>query len=114
MSTLVAPVTTIDSLIPHGNADTLDLAQILGWQVVVKKGQHALGEKVVYFPPDTVLPFELSDKIGITQYLDKGRIRCTRLRGEPSFGLAITPDDPDWEVGQNMAEHYGVTKWEPP
>jgi hypothetical protein len=31
------------------------------------KGRHQAGEKIVYFPPDAVLPQELSDRFGVTQ-----------------------------------------------
>ncbi len=102
-STLIVPVAVIEKVSPHPNADRLEIAQILGWQVVVPKGQHFAGQKVVYFPPDSVLPSEVSDRFGVTQYLSKGRVRCARLRGEPSFGFAVLPDNPDWEVGENVA-----------
>ncbi len=117
MSTLIIPVASIEKLSPHNNADTLELAQILGWQMVVRKGEYGIGDKVTYFPVDTVLPQELSDSFGVTKYLSKGRIRCAKLRGEPSFGLAVKPANPAWEVGQDVAEHYialGVKKYEPP
>ena len=52
-------------------------------------------------------------RFGVTQYLSKGRIRCARLRGEPSFGLAVKPDA-DWPDGADVAAHYGATKYEPP
>ncbi|MEK7276299.1 MAG: RNA ligase (ATP) [Chloroflexota bacterium] len=113
-STLIVPVAVIEKVSPHPNADRLEIAQILGWQVVVPKGQHFAGQKVVYFPPDSVLPSEVSDRFGVTQYLSKGRVRCARLRGEPSFGFAVLPDNPDWEVGENVAAHYGAVKYEPP
>lgn len=113
-STLIVPVTTIDSIAPHPNADRLEIAQVLGWQVVVPKDRHHAGDKVVYFPPDAILPQELSDRFGVTQYLSKGRVRCTRLRGEPSYGFVMQPDDSAWEIGTNLAEHFGVTKYQPP
>lgn len=113
-STFLVPVATIDAIKPHTNADTLELAHVLGWQIVVRKGEHHVGEKVVYFPPDTVLPVEVSDRFGVTKYLSNGRIRCAKLRGEPSFGLVVTPDDLSWEVGEHVAEHYGATKYMPP
>lgn len=113
-SNLIVPVATIDSMKPHPNADRLEIAQVLGWQVVVPKGRHQQGEKIVYFPPDAVVPQEHSDRFGVTQYLQKGRVRCARLRGEPSYGFAVKPDDPGWTVGTNLAEHFGVTKYEPP
>jgi RNA ligase (TIGR02306 family) len=117
MSNLIIPVATIEKLTPHTNADSLELAQILGWQMVVRKGEYKINDKVTYFPIDTVLPQDLSDTYGVTKYLSKGRIRCAKLRGEPSFGLAVKPFNPAWEVGQDVAEHYislGVKKYEPP
>ncbi len=113
-SPLHVPVALVSEVRPHPNADSLDIAHILGWQCVVKRGQFTAGDKVVYFPPDTVLPRELSDSWGVTNYLDKQRIKATSLRGEPSFGLVMPCERDDWQVGENVAEHYDVTKWEPP
>jgi RNA ligase (TIGR02306 family) len=114
VSSLIVPVAYIHDVRPHPNADSLDIAEVLGWQVVVKRGSFANGDHVVYFPPDTLLPKELSDRFGVTQYLSKQRIQSTRLRGEPSFGLVMPVEDLSWQVGQNVAEYYGVSKWEPP
>jgi RNA ligase (TIGR02306 family) len=114
MSSLFMPVAEIRDIRPHPNADKLDIAEVLGWQVVVGRGQHHEGDKIVYVPPDTILPVELTDRIGVTQYLHKQRIQSTRLRGEPSFGLVLPVEDESWEVGQNVAEHFGAVKWEPP
>lgn len=114
MSTLHIPVTTIDELKPHTNADALDIAVVGGWQCVVKKDEYQAGDKVVYFPPDTVLPEQWIEHFGVGDYTSKGRIRQARLRGEPSFGLVVKPDDPSWEVGQDVADYYGATKYEPP
>lgn len=113
MSSLVVKVTRIDALAPHTNADALEIAVVGGWQCVVRKGEYRPGDKIVYFPPDTILPREVSDRFGVTQYLAKGRIRCARLRGEPSFGLVVRPDQ-DWPEGADVAGHYGATKYEPP
>jgi RNA ligase (TIGR02306 family) len=91
MSTFVVPVAPIEVITPHPDADALELAQVLGWQVVVKKHEYQVGDKIVYFPIDTVLPLETSERFGVTKYLSKQRIRCARLRGEPSFGLFVRP-----------------------
>lgn len=114
MSSLIVTVAEVEELKTHPNADALEIARILGWQIVVRKGEYQVGDRVVYFPPDTVLPQEVSDRFGVTKYLSKGRIRCARLRGEPSFGLAVRPDDPSWGVGQDVAAHYGAAKYQPP
>lgn len=122
-SPLHVPLATISQITPHPNADSLDIAQVLGWQCVVGRNQFKEGDAVVYFPPDTMLPRELSDAWGVTQYLSKQRIRATRLRGESSFGLVmpvdILSDDgetlPYIEPGSDVSSYFpGVTKWEPP
>lgn len=110
-SSLIVPVATIDALLPHTNADSLELAHVLGWQIVVRKGQFEVGDKIVYIPPDSVLPLELSDHLGVTRYLSNQRVRCARLRGESSFGLVMRPDR-DWDIGENVADYYGITKYE--
>lgn len=107
-------VATIDAIERHPNADQLELAVVKGWQVVTQKGQHAVGEKVVFVPPDSVLPQSLSDEMQITQYLSNGRLRAIKLRGEPSFGLIMTPRSIAWQIGQDVADEYGITKYAPP
>jgi RNA ligase (TIGR02306 family) len=114
LSSLLVEVTLIEKILPHQNADRLEIAIIKGWQVVVRKGEYHEGDRVVYFPLDTLLPLEWSEKLGVTNLLSRQRIRCAKLRGEPSFGLAVKPDDADWEIGLNVAEHYSAMKYEPP
>jgi RNA ligase (TIGR02306 family) len=121
LSSLVVNVQAISDVAPHPNADRLELAIIGGWQCVVPKGKYQTGDKIVYFPPDTLIPRTLAESLGVTQYLsfakdnpDMGRIRCAKLRGEPSFGLVADPDCKEWAIGQDVAEHYGAEKWIPP
>ncbi len=114
MSSLIVEVSQIDAIHPHPNADALDLAVIKGWQCVVPKGKYQPGAKVIYVPVDSVIPAPLAEALNITKYLSKGRVRCARLRGEPSFGVIMDPADPAWEIGRDVAEHYGITKFIPP
>ena len=100
-STLIVPVAVVDSVSPHPNADKLAIARILGWRVVSPKDNIGLAKRSS--PPDTVLPETVSARFGVTQYLSHGRVRCARLRGELSFGLCSSPDNPDWPVGANVA-----------
>jgi len=120
MSTLQVKVREIKEIKSHSNADRLELATVEGWQCVVPKGRYDAGDMVVYFPPDTVLSQEWTDKFGVTNYCQKTdqgmRIRQARLRGEPSFGLVVDMPDMsgDWVVGFDAAEFYGAKKYEPP
>lgn len=106
-------VTTIDTIAPHPNADRLDIATVGGWQCVVGRDEWTPGERCVFIPPDSILPPDLSDELGVTQYLRNGRVKHTRLRGETSFGLVIRPQA-RWPVGTDVADAYGITKYEPP
>jgi RNA ligase (TIGR02306 family) len=121
MSSVVVPVATVDAVRPHPNADKLEIAEILGWQVVVGKGQHKEGDLVIYVPPDSVVPEEHAEAWGVSQYLHNGRVKSIKLRGEPSFGFAIPymggwdgPEFNDLGPGDNVAELLGITKYEPP
>src|SRR3972149_2634963 len=113
MSSLVVKVYEIEEIRAHPNADRLDIAVVGGWQCVVGKDTYRAGDKVVYFPPDTLIPRALANQCGVTQYLsfhkdepDMGRIRCTKLRGEPSFGLVLAIND--LPIGADVAEVYGA------
>ena len=114
MSQLIVEVSRIDRVLPHPNADLLELAHIKGWQCVVPKGKYGAGNLVTYVPIDAVIPTELSERLGITKYLSNGRVRCARLRGEPSFGVIMDVEDRSWAEGTDVRERYGITKYVPP
>ena len=114
MSSLIVEVSSIQNVLAHPNAERLELAHVKGWQCVVPKGKYAVGDLVTYVPPDSVFPEALSDRLGITKYLSKGRVRCRPPRGEPSFGVIFDRENAAWGEGTDVAEHYGITKYVPP
>jgi len=128
MSSVIADVVAIEAVDPHPNADRLCLARIKGWQAVIRRREDgspefAPGEKVVFIPPDSTLPREMAERLGVVSYLSERTnvegdrelvVRRVRLRGEPSFGLVVRPDDPGWPVGTDVREHYGIGKFRPP
>ncbi len=114
MSTLIVEVCRIEEVLAHGNADALELAQIKGWQCVIPKGRYMAGDLVTYIPIDAVIPAEHSDRWGFTKYLSNGRVRCAKLRGEPSFGVIVDLEDAAWAEGEDVKERYGITKFIPP
>jgi len=119
MSILIVKVCEIKEVKDHPGADRLELAVVSGWQCVIPKDRYKAGDKIVYFPPDTVLSKEWTNTFGVSNYCqerDQGmRIRQNRLRGEPSFGLIVDlPENENWEVGTDVAEYYGALKYEPP
>ena len=47
---------TVEKIKPIENADAIELVCFGGWQVVVKKGEFKVGDKVIYFEIDSFLP----------------------------------------------------------
>ena len=81
----LASIQEIASISPIPGADSIELAQVLGWRVVVKKGEFAVGDRVVYCEVDSLLPekpeFEFLRKCCYNKVLNGFRIRTAKLRG---------------------------------
>ena len=112
----LASIETIREIVPHSNADSLEIARVLGWQVIVRKGQFKAGESVVFIPIDTILP-----DAEWSAFLKRGdkpiRLNTIRLRGEYSQGLiqplSILPEHVrGWQVGADVGGELGVKKYE--
>ena len=128
MSSIIVEVARVEDVRPHANADRLFLARIKGWQTVIRKlddgsPEFAPGDRVVYVPPDSTLPLDVAERLGVAAYLSEKTnlegdkelvVRRVRLRGEPSYGFVVRPESPDWEVGTDVREHYGIGKYRPP
>lgn len=125
MSSLIIEVCKIEEIAVHPNADRLERVRVKNWWCVTGKGNHKVGEAVVYIPPGSILPEPLAEKWGIAKYcvqLGKDisgerppglRVRACRLRSIASFGTIQPLDDPTWEIGKDVREYYGITKYEP-
>ena len=116
-SELVVPVVKIKKVRKHPNADKLEICSALGYQCLIKKGSHKDGDLLVYFPPDTLIPAEVSESHNIRPYLkgpEQDRVGSIRLRGTVSHGLLLPLEDMTWKEGDNVADHYGCKKYMPP
>ena len=124
MSSFYCKVTKIKDIKPHENADRLEIIKIDGWQCISSKGRYKVGDEVVYIPIDSLVPFELSEKLCITNYLTNkikdsqgnilaSRVKTIKLRGILSQGLIIDKD-PEWKLGQDVREILKIEKYEPP
>ena len=116
MSELVVEVCKIDKIIPHKNADKLEICRVKGWDCIVGKCEYKAGDRVVFVPPDTTIPKETAERLGIINFLAgkaHNRVKTIQLRGEISYGL-ILPNEKNWKVGTNVAEFYGIEKYAPP
>lgn len=82
----LAHIEIIESLNPIENADKIEIAKVLGWNCVVKKGEFKVGEKIIFCEIDSVLPdkpeYEFLRKYNF-------RVRTQKLRGVISQGLVL-------------------------
>lgn len=117
-------------VMPHPNADRLDLANVGLYKAVVEKGKFTDGEMALYLPEQSILPEWLIKELNLEGKLAGGkanRVKAVKLRGVLSQGIAVKLDVlnliPDNEllpvpveeaagtVEVDFAEALGVTKW---
>lgn len=97
------------------NSDMIEKATVLGWQLVVKKGDFKEGDLVVYCEVDSLMP----DKPEFEFLKPRGmRIRTIRLRGQISqgicFPLSMLPANINVEEDADCTDILGIIKYEPP
>ena len=99
----IASIQRITSLTPINGADAIECAHVLGWDVVVKKGEFQPGDRVVYVEIDSLLPerpeFEflrkacfkpaILDRDGKELLRAGFRVRTVKLRGQVSQGICF-------------------------
>lgn len=108
---LVVPV----KLEKHGNADSLSLVKIGGWQCVVRTADWQNVDKGIYVEPDTLVDIRKPE----FKFLDSGKdrshecIKVKKLRGEYSQGLLI-PAPSNAKIGENFWDRLSLERYEPP
>lgn len=107
----LASVQKIISLSPIEGADMIETATVLGWQVVVKKGEYKVGDLCAYIQIDTVVP-ELPEYDFLRER--KYRVRTIKLRKQISQGLIVPLPKGKWKEGDDLTEILGVKKYEKP
>jgi RNA ligase (TIGR02306 family) len=128
----LASIQTVNALEPILNADAIEKIRVLGWWVVVKKGDFKTGDKLVYCEIDSLLPetpdFEFlrancykpaqTDATGTVTVPAGFRIKTVKLRGQVSqgicFPLSVLPPGAPTDEDADVTEVLGVRKWEPP
>jgi RNA ligase (TIGR02306 family) len=110
----LASIQKITRLAPIEGATAIEVADVLGWHVVVQKNEFNVGDLVVYCEVDSILPdkpeFEFLRNV-------KFRIKTIRLRGQVSqgicFPMTILPLGTYCE-DDDVTEILGVQLYEPP
>jgi len=115
----VCYISTVNEINPIEGADNIELAVVGGWNCITKKGEQKVGDMVMIATTDAIVPFELSEKMGVTSYLRKGgRVRTVKLRGVYSECLIIPiqhiPFMENYYEGKDMMNVMEIYKYEPP
>ena len=121
----LATIQTIKDIQPIPDADAIEVAKVMGWEVVIKKNEYKVGDKVVYFEIDSYLPreprYEFLEKSCLRNMpvLGEGlRLKTIKLRGQISQGLLMPlsayPEHnlSKLEVGTDVTELLGVRLYE--
>jgi RNA ligase (TIGR02306 family) len=129
MERKLASIQTIAEVAPIEGADKIEKVRILGWCVVVLKGDFNVGDRCVYYEIDSYLPiesrYEFLRKSSYKLIKDTGeegfRLKTIRMRGQISQGLVMpvrhfASYDCVYfgEVGTDVTECLGVKKYEAP
>lgn len=102
------------------NADFIEKAIVQGWSLVVKKGEFQIGDRCAFFEIDSVLPEK-----DWSEFMrpSKFRVRTKKMKGVLSQGLALPLESCldaelvrsiNFQVGDDLTDSCGVTKYEPP
>lgn len=124
-----APIVRINEILPHTNADKLEIIKPTGdYQVVVRKGQFKVGDFGVYIFPDSVVAQTEPFKFIWESYVEEDgtvrpsrrRITVRKFRGEWSEGLLLPVSDfkeelqhIDWNEETDVSDLLGIHHYEP-
>ena len=115
----------VKNLIPIEGADFIELAEILGWRCVVKKGEFSTSDLGVYFEVDSFLPVEdryeflRKSSFRSNSFMGEGfRIKTAKFKGNISQGLFLPlsafHELKDLNVDDDVTDLLKVKKWEMP
>lgn len=101
------------------SADKIVQGVISGWECVIQKDKHKVGDLVVIAVTDAIIPFEMAERLGVVQYLKNRKrtnqytVKTTKLKGVYSTAMildvhAFLPE------GTDMMRDLGIFKYEEP
>jgi len=116
MARKLASIQRISDIQPIEGADLIVCASVLGWKLVVKKGEFNVGDLCVYCEVDSLLPASNEN----FAFLEKAkyRIKTVKLRGQISqgicFPMSILPEAGVYCTGDDVTDILGIVKYELP
>ena len=133
MSRKLASVQRIKAIKPIEGADRIEIVQVLNWDCVAQKGEYQVGDTVIYFEIDSLLPdisaFKFLKSSSWSQKLNKYKISTHKFRGQISQGLVVpirqlteiynqinksAVSSIDYDEGDDLTVLLKIEKYEPP
>lgn len=127
MSSFAVSIAELEKILPHPNADRLEIGKVKGmaYEFIIGKDQYKEGDLCIFFPIDSLLPDPIIKKLNLEGKLhgkNKNRVKTAKIRGIISQGLIAPYDilldyvkEQDlWELteGTDVTELLEVTKYE--
>lgn len=122
-SEFTCEVVEIVEILPHPNADRLEIAKfkfvdgtVPEYQVVVGKDEFKLGTLATYISDDSVVPIDkpeftfLKGRLDYIQGSASYRIKAAKIRKIISTGMLV-PAHLGCELGEDMSEYLGVVRY---
>lgn len=117
-------IRAISAVLPHPNADLLEIALVDGWRVVVRKGMFIADDFAVFFQIGSLLPVKPEYEFLRKKCFVPGlgfRLKTVMVRGELSQGLltpfteelksALEKRDIGWDT--DLTKFFDVTEYRP-
>jgi hypothetical protein len=122
MERKLARIEKIESLHSIEGKDFIEVACVLGWSVIVKKGEFEVGDLCIYCEPDSILPerpeFEFLRSRCWNDKWQGFRIKTMKMSGIISqgivFPLSILDNlDKSFTEGKDVTNLVGIKKYDP-
>ncbi len=121
----LASVQRIKNIEPIEGADLIVKAQVLGWDMITKKGEFSIGDLCVFFEIDSFLrasderfAFLMKRSPRMYNGYEGHKLRSVKMKGVLAQGLALPislfPEIVDPVEDMDVTELLNVEKWEPP
>ena len=112
----LASIQKISDIKPIENAENIEVATVLGWQVVIaKKDNFKIGDMIIYVEVDSIMPDKPEYEFLRSR---KFRIRTIKLKGQVSQGLILPLStlpkfvkDSYKQIDQDVTDLLGINKY---
>ena len=110
----LASIQQIVSIDPIPERDRIELAHVLGWQVIVKKDEFQAGDLCIFVEPDALMPEKPEFEFLRAK---KFRIKTMKMAGVLSqgicFPMSMLPDRKEgYKVGDDVTDILGIVKYD--